>query len=151
VPPGNETSTHFSSCSCGIGAFLIKNASGDVTLNLCFASRRICGSRCALHCFWGAKRRRTIFLARVGPLQIPEKTHRDTLHQILFFHPGGDAGHIVHSSASGVRNIDTIFFLLGWELYGCQKKCGGTHDAELVFLHPVGSAGHIVHSGASWM
>jgi hypothetical protein len=79
-----------------------KNARGHVMPNLCFASSRIYASRCALRCVRGVKRRSTIFLARVGPVHILEKAHRDV-------------GHVVHFGASGVRNIDTLFFLLLWD------------------------------------
>jgi hypothetical protein len=55
----------------------------------------------------------------------------------------------VHSDASGVQNINTLFFMLGWDQYGFEKKYIWTHYAELLFLHPVGSAGHVVPFGAS--
>jgi hypothetical protein len=55
----------------------------------------------------------------------------------------------VHSGASGARNVDTLFFMLGWDQYGFDKKCIGTRYAELSFLYPVGSASHVVHFGAS--
>jgi hypothetical protein len=61
----------------------------------------------------------------------------------------GSAGYVVYSVASGARNIDTLFFMLGWGWCCFNKKRAGTRYAELVFLHLVVSAGHIVDSGAS--
>jgi hypothetical protein len=61
----------------------------------------------------------------------------------------GSAGHVVHFGASGARNIDALFFILGWDQYGLHKKRAGTRYAELVFFHPVGFVGHVVRSGAS--
>jgi hypothetical protein len=61
----------------------------------------------------------------------------------------GSTAHVVHSRASEARNVDALFFMLGWEQYGFDKKCIGTRHTELLFLHPVGSAGHIVNSDVS--
>jgi hypothetical protein len=55
----------------------------------------------------------------------------------VFLHLVGYAGHVVHSSASRVRNIDTIYFMLVWDRYRFQKKHDGTRYVELVFLDPV--------------
>jgi hypothetical protein len=55
----------------------------------------------------------------------------------------------VHSGASRAQNVDTLFFLLGWDQYGFEKKYIRTRYAELLFLHPVGSTGHVVPFGAS--
>jgi hypothetical protein len=57
-------------------------------------------------------------------------------------------GHIVHYGASGVRNVDTLFFLLRYDWYGFQKKRVETGYPKLVFLRLVGYAGHVVQSGA---
>jgi hypothetical protein len=55
-------------------------------------------------------------------------------------------GHVVHSGASGVRNVDVLFFMLGWDRYGFQQKHGRTLYADLVFLHPVGSVSVCIRS-----
>jgi hypothetical protein len=67
----------------------------------------------------------------------------------VFLHPVGFARHIMHSGASGAQNVDALFFKLGWDWYGFDKKRAGTHYTELVFLHLVESVGHVVHSGKS--
>jgi hypothetical protein len=77
------------------------------------------------------------------------KKHTGTRYtEHVFLHPVGYVGHIVHSGASWVRNINTLFFILWWDWYGYDKRYAGTCYTELVFLHPVGSVGHSVHSGA---
>jgi hypothetical protein len=60
----------------------------------------------------------------------------------------GSEGHVVHSSASGERNVGALFFMLVWDRCSFHKKRIGARYVELVFSHPVGSAGHVVHSGA---
>jgi hypothetical protein len=54
----------------------------------------------------------------------------------------------VNSGASRARNINALFFMLGWDRYVLDKKRTGTRYSELMFLHPVGSARHVVNSGA---
>jgi hypothetical protein len=58
-------------------------------------------------------------------------------------------GHVVHSGASVVQNVDTLFFMLTYTKCSLQKKCTRRCYTELVFFHQVGSAGHGVRSGAS--
>jgi hypothetical protein len=67
----------------------------------------------------------------------------------MFLHTVRSVGDIVHSGASVVEDVDTLFFLLGWALCESHKNYEGTHYAERLFLHPVRSAGHVVRSGVS--
>jgi hypothetical protein len=54
--------------------------------------------------------------------------------KLSFLHTLGSLGHVVHSGASEERNVDTLFFMLGWDRYGIHKNCVGTHYAELLFM-----------------
>jgi hypothetical protein len=69
--------------------------------------------------------------------------------ELVFLHHMGSMGHVVHSGAAEARNGDALFFMLGYDRYGFNKKRVRTRYAELMFLHLVGSMGHVVHSGAS--
>jgi hypothetical protein len=59
-------------------------------------------------------------------------------------------GRVGNSGVSGARNVNELFFLLGWDVDVFDQKRVRTHNTKLVcFLHLVGSVGHVVHSGAS--
>jgi hypothetical protein len=53
--------------------------------------------------------------------------------ELVVLHPVGYAGHVVHSSASGVQNVEALFSIIVRDRYGFHTKCAGTHYAELVF------------------
>jgi hypothetical protein len=43
---------------------------------------------------------------------LTKKCIRTRYIELVFFHSVGSAGHVVHSSASGVRNGDALLFML---------------------------------------
>jgi hypothetical protein len=69
--------------------------------------------------------------------------------ELVFLHPVGFAGLVLHSGASRACNDDTLFFMLEWGQGDFRKKRVGIQYTELVLSHPVISVGLVVHSGAS--
>jgi hypothetical protein len=95
------------------------------------------------------KHRRTIFDAWVGPIRIQQKVRRNTLRRICVFASGEICGsHSAFWCIWGAKH-QPLFFMLGWDWYGFNKKRSGTYYAKLMFLHPVGSMGHTMQSSAS--
>jgi hypothetical protein len=60
----------------------------------------------------------------------------------------GSTGHEVHSGASGLQNVIALFFMLGLDGCGLNKKHQNTLHQTCVFAS-YGSAGHEVHSSAA--
>jgi hypothetical protein len=58
----------------------------------------------------------------VGPVRFHKKHTGTRYAKFLVLHLVGAAGHVVHSGASGVQNIDALLFMLGWDWYGFEKK-----------------------------
>jgi hypothetical protein len=55
----------------------------------------------------------------------------------------------VRALAVPAIDVNTLFFMVGWDRYVFDKKRIRTRYAELVFSHLVGSVGHVVLSGVS--
>jgi hypothetical protein len=91
-------SSNYFSCSGGTGTDFTKSTMGHVTTNLYFCIR------------YGF-----------------QKQHDGTRYtELAFLHPVGSTGHVVHCGASRARNVNALFFMLGWDEYGLHKKHDGT-------------------------
>jgi hypothetical protein len=64
---------------------------------------------------------------------IQQKVRRACYAELVFLHPVGSAGRVVHSGAFGVRKLDALFFILGWVWCAFHKSTPGQVMPNLSF------------------
>jgi hypothetical protein len=145
---GRKTSTHYFPCSGGHCVISRKSTPARYTELLFFASGGIYESRSAFRYVRHMQRCAlfyTLGWARYGFHKNHSRT-RCAEHVVL--HLVGSVGHVVHSGASGPRNVEALFFSLRWARSNFHNKHTLTRYADLVILHPMRFVGHVVHFGA---
>jgi hypothetical protein len=110
---GHKSPTHYYSCLGGTGTDLTKSAPGLVMPSLCFCIRwELRVRKCIPVCL--RQEVDTLFFMLWSDRYRFHKNHAGTLYaKLVFLHPVGYAGHIVHSDASGSRNVNTLFTCSG--------------------------------------
>jgi hypothetical protein len=76
-----------------------------------------------------------------GPGAVSIKSARIHYSELLSLYTVESADHVVHSGASEPWNIDALFFMLGWDRYGFNKKRVGTCYSKHWFFASSGICG----------
>jgi hypothetical protein len=91
--------TYYFSRSCGTGTDSIKAHQDTLCQTCVFASGGISGSLSAFWCVRSMKRRRTIFMIQWDQYGFDKEHTRTRYIDLVFLHPVGSAGHVMHSGA----------------------------------------------------
>jgi hypothetical protein len=96
---GHKTLMHYFSCSGGPSTDLTKSTMGHIRPNFCFCIWRDLGHIVHFVCP-GRKMSKHYFHARVRPDGFDKKNIETCHAKLVFLHPVGSAGHVVHSGQS---------------------------------------------------
>jgi hypothetical protein len=114
-------------------ALSIKACRDTLRRTCVFVSGGICGSRSAFRSVQAKKHQRTICHAWVGPVWFHKKRIVTRYAELVFWDMVESTGHVVHSSASGLRNIDALYFMLEWAWCGSKKSVSLHLTPDLCF------------------
>jgi hypothetical protein len=53
--------------------------------------------------------------------------------ELVLLHPVGSACHVVHFGTFVARNMETLFFMVGWDQYRFEKSASGHVTPNLCF------------------
>jgi hypothetical protein len=124
---GHETSRHYFSCSGANDTDSTNNVMAYVMPNLCFVIWWDLRVTSCIPLHLGAKRWRTIFHARVGPMWFSYKAHVEMLRQTCVFASGGICGS--RSAFRCVWGIKHSF----WNMY--RWNMGMKHSHIIFHAH----------------
>jgi hypothetical protein len=89
----------------------------------CFHKKRVRGS----------KFETLFFVLRLVRCGFHNQRDRTCYSELVFLHPVGSLGHVVHFSASRARDVDALFFMPGWARCGFHRKRARTRYVEVEF------------------
>jgi hypothetical protein len=79
------------------------------TRNLFYCIRWDCGSHSGFRCVWATKINALLLMLGWARCDFHKKRTGARSTELVFLHPVGSVGHVVHFGASGLRNIDALF------------------------------------------
>jgi hypothetical protein len=113
--------------------------------NCVFASGRICRTCSAFWCTWATKVDTLFFMLGWYRYRFHEKHTGTRYVELVFLHPVGSTGHVVHSAHPGCETSEHYFSCLGGSGMDSKKAQWNTLRRTCVFTSG-GICGHGEHS-----